>query len=258
MIFAPFGVENDEVVDPETLAREFQEAMRIAQQTTQFQWHDNAIQDITKLEQGAPVAVRSAQQIAHLYRDPYNSGTYDLAGHDPDLTVLTGDSDLYHIPYNRGWSTVTGTEVTWTSPYPELCFFICSFQFVRNYVSSFGSVTLTPRVQMRIAVDSGIIPGSGPYGTRISAEPRMTGLSRRSISSCICAVTLLPAGSHNASLLASQTEADVVAEAEDSGGLTAYNISQTQYLEDPPTEGVCIGNRRLTVVSFPRGGQLGG
>ena len=50
MIFLPKGVKNGEVVDPSNLARDYQEANRVASSTTQYQWHNESFTDIDKFD----------------------------------------------------------------------------------------------------------------------------------------------------------------------------------------------------------------
>lgn len=279
MIFKPFGVNTDELIDPFDLAREFQEAMRVAQQTTQFQWQKDLFTDVNRLERGQHVKIYTSDQEGHLYRKPYDPGTYTAVGNDPDLSSpdapapLDGADDLYHIPYNRGWDAVSNVGVNWTSSYPELCFFIFSFQFIRKQQSEFHetnpSYLVVPRVQLRISLDNGVLPGTGPMAFRSKSEARGMGYARRSMSQTIVGMTLLPAGAHNAGVFAAQVECDVYTKdsRHDTMGFSTgssaplselFAIEQSQYLEYPPSTGVCIGNRRLIAITFPRGAELKG
>lgn len=54
MLFYPYGQLLKEVVDPEKLSREYQIALRCAQQTTHYQWKELAV---TKVE--SPITVTS-------------------------------------------------------------------------------------------------------------------------------------------------------------------------------------------------------
>lgn len=276
-IYLPKGVKDPGVIDPEEIGDEFIRASKVAKDSTQYQWKEKALFDYEEfgalavetpqtklLNKGTPVKIESVSQAAYLRSNTSSVPKTDYSttnGVDALLTKAGGDPNLYHIPYARGFSTITGAtdmSISWTSQYPELVMAIFSFQFIRDkasdiHIRSSGTDFVRPTVQIRVALNGGAIPGAGIYATPTSDSTRGTGFAGRSLRSSIVGMTLVPAGSHVIKAEAGQTQADpsALSSLEASGGSNwAFDV--------PPDEGVCIAHRKLILIRFPRGNWLGG
>lgn len=255
MLFFPDGIFGGEVVDPDTLAREYQRASQLAARTTQYQWAANGFPDRNVLLEGDHARIRVLEVTAELYREGVKLA---VAGNDPDLTRATGDPDLFQIPYNRGLAEVTDQNgdalaIEWQSAYPELVVAIIDYQYIRDALSTWAqNGAWQPRVQMQVQLDNSSMPGSGPWGKPLNGQARGTGFARRAGRSRIVAMRHAPAGPHRVVLLAGQMPATPASASDED------DSDPIEYGENPPTEGVCIGHRKLILLTFPRGGFLGG
>lgn len=255
-MFFPFGIFGGEVVDPEQLAGEYQRAARKASRTTQHQWARDAMPDRNVLLQGDHVRIHEVEVVAELYREGVKLSP---VGNDPDLTRATGDPDLFHVPYNRGLVEVDDQSgnplaVEWTSKYPEVVVVIVDYQYCREKQQHWDTQNqrIDVRTQFQIYLDNGGMAGSGPWAIPLSGGYRGTGYARRSNRSQIVAMQLVGAGAHRAVLMAGQMPADFIVAQDDED-----DEAEVSYLEYPPTEGVCVGSRKIIVLRFPRGGILG-
>ena len=61
MLFYPYGQRKGEVADPKNLTREYQNAQRLAQQTTHYQWGESGLSLYS-----TPVVVSSTSQSVNL------------------------------------------------------------------------------------------------------------------------------------------------------------------------------------------------
>lgn len=127
MLFFPFGVASGEVIDPEKLTKEYQEASRIAGKTGQLQWIANAFSGFDKIKRGDVSRIMVVKQEA-LTRAKGAS----IGGGPTDPDLRHDDSTMFHIPYNRGFVEVDNTAVTWTATYPELVLIAFSHQYIRE------------------------------------------------------------------------------------------------------------------------------
>lgn len=245
MVFLPFGVAGKEVVDPEQLARDFQEAFRIANDQTQWQWKDGAFTDINKLERGPPVQIEAVSKTAILNTQP---GIWPLIRDDGGA-----DSDQWKIPYMRGFAVVGDPNISssemrleWRAEYPELVFCCFSFQYVRREYgrSPWIDGTILIRTQIRLRMDGSLLPGTGPLSHAFDARTRGTGYGVKGLASDCIALVLLPAGTHELAAVAAQTSS--ITDNVDSEG-KEWDIPLSA-----PTEGVVIGNRRLFALRFGR------
>lgn len=254
MIFLPKGVQSGEIVDPDELADEYIEAARVAQQATQWQWFANAFSttsptdtDVAKLARGAAVQMAQVKHEAAL-------GVTVLT--DPSLPDDVGASaDLWKIPYNRGFHRVNEGDseealIEWVSEYPEMVVMIASYQYVRrdtgDYSGSFFSTAgRIPRAQFRLALDGGLLEGSGPYASPQDGKYRGLGIATKAMSGGAVQVRFTGAGAHNAELMAAQAPAN---ESDNSGD---GESEEATYEDDAPTDGVCVGSFRLIVLRFP-------
>mgnify|MGYP003637361754 CR=1 FL=1 len=272
-IFLPKGIRSGGVIDPSELGDEFVRANSIATDTTQYQWTKDTFSDSTNskinmLKPGTAVKIHQVTQSAYLRgtatatsvpsaaRTDYNADP----GNDPILTVAGGDQNLYHIPYNSGFATITGKSddssdmsISWTNQYPELVMAAFSFQFARKFTYLvYPGVYAAPALQVRISLNGGTIAGAGIYNT---AEPsqaeRGLGLVRRMARQTIVGMTMVPAGSHILTAEAAQPPIEPVS-------FGAFGEGSSYSFETPPDEGVCIAHRKLILIRFPRAGWGGG
>ena len=290
-IFLPKGVAKGEVLDPNKLSDDFVSASQIATNTTQHQWKSNAFFDSSsgedrgdedKLVKGGPVTIHEVKQEAWLRAD---SDSQRLAlrtgatGWPFELDRGTCDPNLYHVPYMRDLTRIDDMTITWESSYPEVVWTIFSFQFAREaiqkYVWNDTAYSMEQeknseeypnsgmiRLQVRISIDGSTPPGSGVYSKMLNQNFRGMGTAQPVFRSSINDMSFLPAGSHRVEALAAQENATMEF-SETSTGLEAlYDWAMWQGPIVPmsvvPDSGVCIGHRKLIVIRFPRGGDLGG
>tara|TARA_R110001583_G_scaffold109539_2_gene258277 strand:+ start:1901 stop:2755 length:855 start_codon:yes stop_codon:yes gene_type:complete len=217
MIFLPKGVKNGEVVDPSNLARDYQEANRVASSTTQYQWHNESFTDIDKFDDTL-CKVHYKKSVAKL-QETGRSGA-QLSGLNNPVVVnvatsgtvsVTSDANLFDVPQNKGFQTITETEITWTSEYAELVHFTFSFQYLRDTLASY-EVVLTDhaeqpgdlkyskypqiRLQVMIELDGALIVGTGPYGVNTEGSFRGLGYAGRSLVTSVNTMQLVEAGFH--------------------------------------------------------------
>mgnify|MGYP003656633141 CR=1 FL=1 len=291
MLFFPFGVFDNEVVDPERLAKEYQEAARIISQTSQYQWKEGAFPDFSKINKAAAAKVMTtnvspligARGASHpsgdAPRDPVLKNHKNSVG----TTFRTPDSDLFQIPYNRGWAEDTATVQTWTSKFPELLFIAFSYQFIRDYAriadneypndqGSLGDAAgwnTTPvaahkdantplriRAKIRIGVDGAHIPGTGPFSLPQYGNQRGTGYEGADHRTTVCAIVPVPAGTHRVSAFAS-----VGPHTKIGGGNHTFNDLNEMMggqPTNPPDQGVTLAYRRMICIRFPKGTTFGG
>lgn len=264
MIFAPKGIGNTSVVDPDVLSKDFIEADRITTSQTQYQWAEDSVLGLDKLALGAAVKIETVSQ-AGLLRGSASSGALNhrwsaalgARGQDPALTA-SADPNLFHIPYNRGMHLIKGgtdMSITWTAEYPELILAFFSFQYSRKGRDEFS---LNPdddlafiRTKIQMYLDGAAIYGSGINNLTESDSYRGTGYVNRNLRTTLRGVTLVGAGSHTLEAKAGQESCSLV----DTDTGAEANIG---YFDNPPDIGVCIAHRTLNVIRFPKGTFLGG
>jgi len=266
-IFAPKGIIDGEVVDPDTMSDDFIEASRIAENQTQYQWKKDLLVSGTdikldKLVRGGPVKIHTVNQQAKLRLDFHRIGTTD--GRDPDLydaasATSVGDPELFHIPYNRGYHLITGTNnmsLQWESEYPELIFAFFSFQYSRNEKAlfdlndDFSDSDARIRMQIKLMLDGSAIYGSGISSMGTLDGYRGTGYAGRNLRTTTHGLTLLGPGSHIIEAHAGQTSCSPQ-------NLDTSLEPELQHFNNPPDEGVCIAHRTLNVIRFPKGSFMG-
>jgi len=248
-MFFPFGSASGEVIDPDLLAREFTEAAAAAGDTNQWNWIRDAL------------AVSKAKFIG---KDLVNAQQTFVAcdlqsvqGAAPILPDTVGaDVNLWKVPFKRGYSTIGegtpsgGLTLTWETEYPELVMVVLSYQYVR--VPSFTDITFVPaltyRFQGRIQVDGAVMPGTGPFGIPANGNFRTSGYAPSAAAISVVWIGVLPAGAHVAEGVAGQADWAKMEPVTVSTGANKMKIA-----DSAPVEGVCVGNRSLLVVRFPRG-----
>ena len=252
MFFKPHGVAATEVIDPDDLAQEFDEASRVGTETSQYQWLKSTFSSVNRLKKAGHVVMDTNKQYVELK---------DASGTRPIITTLFGtpSTQLFQIPYNTGLheiGTTGGTPssvgIAWTSAEPELVMAVFDFQYIRENKTdmpkpgAFGEI-LDYRAQVRIAIDDAPIPGTGPFAVPLDGNPKGVGFGGRSIRSCAVAMLPLAAGRHYVTGMAGQGAAIPLED--------KRVIKRTRHLNDPPFEGLCIGSRRMTLLRFKKGGS---
>jgi len=255
-MFFPFGVFSKEVIDPDVIGDEFQEALRTASATTHYQWTTGSVDSLDKLDASKLCNVHVKRVNASF--QPTSYGEQLLAADSGTLAADSTDHDLnknantWLIPYNRGFNEVGGGDVSvsWPSEYPELVLSCFSFQYIRwqrDWVTTYEywDTGVTPRVQIRIEVDGGRIPGTGPYSTGVDSQYRGQGISDSAIRSAVFSCDMLSAGDHSITASASQSSA------------IENQFLEQKYLDNGPIDGVAICQRSMTVIRLAMGGKLG-
>lgn len=252
-LFLPASPATDDVADPEVLAQPFQEAYEVATAQTHYQWKEGAITSPDYLEEAEHIVFDHVSQEALLQS---SNGVYPVIPDD-----LGASTNLWKIPYNRGFSVVgtTSQRLTWTSQYPETLWIVVSFVFVRRDVT-IGTAAWTafwaasqgrdPRAQLRIRIDGVIQEGSGPFAYALDGQPRGTGLSMKSCASVLEMTTIVPPGAHSVEVVGAQQSAL----AYDDSVLGA-NEDET-YVVGGPVDGICIGNIHTMLFRITKGGEL--
>jgi hypothetical protein len=288
MLFFPFGVFDNEVVDPDKLAKDYQEAARVATETSQYQWRNGAFPDFTHIAADAAATVMTSQVNAILGMRGASHPSGTDRPRDPVLQTQTvgsgrtANATLFQIPYNRGWSEDDDTVQTWTSKYPELVLVAFSYQYIRDYarvsaggypgwpaatndggweptpISAYGGsdTPLRLRAKVRISVDGSHQPGTGPFSLPFMGNERGSGYEGTDHRTTVCAIVPLPAGTHRVSAVAA-----VGQHTKPSGGDHTFNDLNEKSAGQPadsPDTGICLGYRRMIVIRFPKGTTFGG
>ena len=283
MIFLPKGVKNGEIVDPSKLARDYQDASRLASSTTQFQWHEDSFTDITKFDDSLckveyksvvaklQVTGRSGPRLIEKYA---GAGAYDDA--TTSFITLTGSPNLFAVPVNSGFHEITDTEITWHSEYPEMVHLTFSFQYLRKTLRFYEIVVLEHeeqagdatyskhprhRLQVLIELDGSLLVGSGPHGNNTEGSFRGLGYSGRSLVTSMNAMQLVSAGYHTV-----RAKCCVLPLTNPVNN----DLNETRSVRHNLLEGsnasssiggwekdVCIGNRTMLVTRYGRGMFLG-
>jgi len=264
MLFKPFGVKSGDVVDPEVLGGEFQEASRVINETSWWQWADAAFTDTQVLADSTSTAEDGVVRVSK------TGITAPMGTHVAANPVVVPaplatparipNEDLFQIPYNHGLAEIDDTSVSWTSKYSELLFVAFSFQYIREQLYQlFGSEdTNRIRTQIRLRIDGGDLPGCGPYIVPFDGKSRGTGIAVRSAAPVLVGVAVVPAGTHRVWAVAGQRPSELAAR-EDSvkPDEPFFGLSEFNKGGDAAHEyGVGIGSRRMMVIRFPRGGTL--
>lgn len=276
MIYLPKGISNGEVVDPGRTARDYVEAVKIASDTTQFQWFadqfdiDKFDDSLCKVEYKATVAKLQTTATSLPMLSDGSVSVTDAGG--GSAVVLTADSNLFSVPYNRGFVPVTGTDVTWTSQYPELVHFIFSYQWIRaflttyhvvaaNHASTPGDAAATKfpkiRLQLLLELDGSHIIGSGPFGTNLEGSYRGLGYAGMSLATSVNAVQLVPAGVHTVRASACLLPNTPIENNDLDQKRNLFSSTSRGGAGNPYSDSVNIGNRNMIVCRYGRGKILG-
>ncbi|QDP54534.1 MAG: hypothetical protein Unbinned2514contig1000_26 [Prokaryotic dsDNA virus sp.] len=246
MLFFPFGVTDNDVADPQKIANEFQEANRVASNTTQHQFNANAFEH-ANMAANSNVIVETASQ----------NVTLQVTNSAGPVLAAASNANLFQIPYAQGLQEIPidgDSWPHWTSTYPELVFVCFSFQFARAITFSYDI-----RVQIKLSIDGSIVEGAGPSALQTDAKNPMfgSGIGNPSAASSISTIAILPAGAHRIVPMAAQMSTNtVVPQTTTDDGW--FGLQPLVTLDSPPVDEVAIGNRSMIVLRFPRGGALEG
>tara|TARA_R110002020_G_scaffold95554_3_gene229189 strand:+ start:16290 stop:17141 length:852 start_codon:yes stop_codon:yes gene_type:complete len=282
MIFLPKGVKNGEVVDPDNLARDYQEANRVASSTTHFQWHTDSFDDIDKFDDSL-CKVHYKSVVAKLGVTGRSGPrlTTSVAGASPidestgSVFSITPSANLFDVPVNIGFHEITDTDISWTSEYPELVHLTFSFQYLRkalrfyryitsDHESQVGDATYskTPRhrLQLMIELDGALLIGTGPYGNNTEGSFRGLGYGGRQLVTSVNTMQLVSAGFHTVRAkccILPLTNA-VNNDADESRSIRLNGVvGGASGTTDGWEKDVCIGNRSMLVTRYGRGMFLG-
>jgi hypothetical protein len=254
MLFYPKGEFARDLADPDRLTDEFRQASRIIEQTSQYQFHGGTFPSPAHLDPGATVRLRTNSKFVLV----------NVTDTRPPQLVDSSlsSADLFHIPYNQGFSEIDDTDVSWTSQYVELVWIIFSFQYLRARTGSGAAaegskpdILIDPadlqiRAQIKVGIDDTLYDGSGPFAVPVGdSQYRGAGYRNRSLGSSVCVIQMLPPGTHRVVGNAAQAAAVKVSD--------GINSAETKYLGNPPSQGVCIASRRMIVATFAQGGRMG-
>ncbi len=255
----PLGPVDTEVVDPDVLAQDFQQAEEIADNTTQYQWKRDGVDDVDLLGVGGHVRVDGLTHTGVMLTSN---------GVAPFIPDEGGSSaapfDLWKIPYNRGYCIVGSTPatLTWTSEYPEMIEVYASWQYVRRGIPDPKGLATAwdaywaaeagrdPRVQIRIRFDGTVQPGSGPGNYAEDGLARGTGLSSQACASGCKVIIFSAPGPHQLDLVAAQTSARAASEG------SANQAEKDGYETTGPIEGITIGSYTFFYIAHRKGGKL--
>jgi len=273
--FAPFGNNPGEVISPDELQREFDQARRIADGMTHWQMStsDRAF-DRRIIKTGSSVIVHRREQSSIAGHGGDVGGDWP---HHADAEYMTwmssGLSNVWLIPSQTGWSEIYDGDcsVSWVSEYTELVMFCSSWRSYRlsgkgaggddaipERSEYFGSGT-KPRIKIGLMLDGSVIEGSGP-GTGVGTSSSDTiiggGMYVKAVKSSSVVVRLLGAGQHRVSPVAMQHIG------QKQNRVHIRQVSELDYFQSgddsPGTEfGVGIPSCNMTVIRFPRGKWLG-
>jgi|TARA_R100001443_G_scaffold11661_2_gene21221 hypothetical protein len=282
--YAPFGNFQNEVVDPEELQREWQEAKRIAESMTHWQMCTQNTGNRFDFR-----AIKNSSSVIVLHK-----GKSGYAGHgyqrftkvtssgkkwqwhcDAEFLKATNhkkSNGAWLVPYMKGMQEVFDGDcaVTWKSEYAELVLFSVSWRTYRlsseHWVNNprpemdYFPDKIRPRVKLAIELDGEHLSGTGP-GMNVPVDRydllRGQGTFNKTEKSTSTFVMMVPAGEHRASPIAGQHSAQYQDRAD------VRKINEVEYFPggvdvNSPEYGVSIPNCRLTVIRFPRGTMLGG
>lgn len=249
-IFLPRGVLSGTTPDSQALAEEFMEANKIAGDTTHYQWAARAFTDINTLVRGGPV-IFDVVKVAALLQT--------TQGQAPILPPnVSADPNLWSIPYNRGYSRIGSgidngemiLQVTTKLP----CLFLAVFQgqYVRwdtgdaTIWSTEWPTGIHPRVRWGISLDKNLVLGSGPNHTGRFTTLRGAGYAAKTASAVAVAAQILMPGDHTIEAVAAQMSClNDDTSAEDTEAIDKV------YDFEGPSQGVCIGNRKLFYIGLP-------
>jgi len=285
-IYKPHGNFENEVIDPDKLSKDWQEAKSIIDNATSWQLHGDKTSGLSYSNLGEP---GSGVQVLQKQRSGFIAADMAKNQDAPYLKEYGAGISGYvpwMIPYLKGFQEVWdgSMAIEWTSSDPEIVLVGYSMWAYRlasttenlgrvlgdtEYVGGnwFGSTTLI-RIKLGLKIDGTIIEGSGP-GTNVATNaPEAivgSGSREKGITSSSQAVRLLRAGSHRVSPVAGQgpsefREGQISGEYWKGARLSYFDQEvnpSTSELYSEENVGVAVVNARVHVIRFPRGKLLG-
>ena len=285
-IYKPHGNFENEVIDPDKLSKDWQEAKSIIDNATSWQLHGDKTSGLSYSNLGEP---GSGVQVLQKQRSGFIAADMAKNQDGPWLKQYgdgIGGYVPWMIPYLKGFQEVWdgSMAIEWTSSDPEIVLVGYSMWAYRlastneNYGRVVNKVEYTGgnwfggntfiRTKLGLKIDGSIIEGSGP-GTNVATNaPEAvvgSGSREKGIVSSSQAVRLLRAGSHRVTPVAGQGPSELR-----EGQLTGeyWKGSRLNYFDqevNPSTSelyseenvGVAVVNARVHVIRFPRGKLLG-
>lgn len=285
-IYKPHGNFENEVIDPDKLSKDWQEAKSIIDNATSWQLHGDKTSGLSYSNLGEP---GSGVQVLQKQRSGFIGADMAKNYDGPWLKEYGQGIKGYipwAIPYLKGFQEVWdgSMAIEWTSSDPEIVLVGYSMWAYRlastneNYGRVVDKVEYTGgnwfggntfiRTKLGLKIDGSIIEGSGP-GTNVATNaPEAvvgSGSREKGIVSSSQAVRLLRAGSHRVTPVAGQGPSELR-----EGQLTGeyWKGSRLNYFDqevNPDTldlyseenVGVAVVNARVHVIRFPRGKLLG-
>lgn len=246
-LYYPFGAMPGEVLDPAQAAVDFQNAAKVAQDLSHWQWAAETFTD--------PSCFQDAVLKGYVSQE-VNLGTTELS--EPVLPDDGGaDANIWKIPYNRGWDLVGNNAgesmyLTWASTYPELLVMWGWAQYARRRKDKAGwagswTDDMTPRVNFSLRLDGAVLPGLGPQGATLDGKARGAGYGVQYLAWSGLVFMVVPPGTHTLEIVAAQ--APWTKSIDD-------NEDSNESIDEMTTQYVCVGNRKLLCLGLPMGGTM--
>lgn len=165
------------------------------------------------------------------------------------------DSNLWYVPYNRGFSDIGGASFSWDSVYPELVLIWFDFQYIRPFFGStdgpdeYDFSDQCARLQVKLDVDGVLYPGTGPFATSQDGKIRGTGFAGIDLRTYVSLSLPVSAGRHTVTAKAALAPS-VQVDGEFSN--PAFN-----FMDQGLYPGPAIAGRKLVVLHHPFGTSLG-
>ena len=221
MIYIPKGAKEKEVIDPDTISRDYSEASRICEEVSHFQFNKGSFNNEQFNNENCKVlytaktvqlkVTGSSEPVLPKLKDGSNitAGPYLAKMTNASNVSLTADTGLFEVPYNKGFDTIDDTELTWHSSFPELVHITFSYQYVRsrnswyirdtassvygaNYGDTLWNKIRKNRLQTAIDIDGVKIVGTGPGGVNTGDSFRGTAYTARSLATSVSTIQLVP------------------------------------------------------------------
>ena len=234
------------VVNPSNVLAEYYNAYQIASQTSQWQWKEDAFEDIASFEPPTVIDTE-AEAVTYIWDGDDHS--------DAGSPTLDFGADRWLIPDNSSYVEVGDGDVAvqWTSEYPELVLCAFSFQYVREPNTDGALTGQMARAKIQLSVDGHLQQGTGPYDKgENTSYPYAAGSQERTMAQTVVCMVPLQAGSHKVTAVAAQTDKSL-RYATGGDTLDIFDWFTHTLTYDPLAQ---IGNRRMIVIRFPRSNWL--
>lgn len=285
-MFFPFGVFNKEVIDPEVIGDEFQEALRTAFATTHYQWQTGSMQgtpdddvggidrlEVSKLCNVHVKRVNASFQAASSNEQRLAATDESTRASNPATTShpsIKKGPNVWLIPYNKGLHAIGDGDVSveWTSEYPELVLSCFSFQYARwrttftNVFEYWSNLTVANRgrgLTKTVAGENAVRPrlqvrlevdGARMPGTGPSAPSTIEQYRGQGLVD-----SMLRTAVFSCNVLPAGDHSVIPHAGQASAMLN--NDTEGIYFEYPPVDGIAICQRSTTVIRIAMGTHLG-